>query len=308
MKKILVVGCGAIGSLFAAHLAKGGEVEVYAFDASQPHVDAINHDGLRLSGAADLHVKLAKASTNPTELPVCDYGIVATKAIHTGSAIKAAARCFDHGSAVCSVQNGVGNEEIIAEHVRYVIRGTTFPAGHIAEPGHVGFDIKGDTWVGPFEPTNTPMERVEELAGYMTRGGMNTIALPDARGAQWTKLIFNAATNPVGALTRLHHGAASRFPPTGELFEALIAEGEAVAKAMGIELHGNPRDLVAKGANAPGKHKASMLQDAIASRTTEVDFMNGAIVNWGKKYGVPTPLNQAMWALIKGMEHGWTEG
>ncbi len=307
MKKVLIVGCGAIGSLFAAHLATGGEVEVYAFDLSQPHVDAINRDGLRLSGAADLHVRLARASTNPADLPVCDYGVVATKATHTATAIKEAACCFDSHSVVCSVQNGVGNEELIAEHVQFVIRGTTFPAGHIAAPGQVGFDIQGDTWIGPFEPTNTPMDRVEELAGYMTRGGMNTIPLADARGAQWTKLIFNAATNPVGALTRLHHGAATRFSPTGELFEALIQEGEAVARAMGIELHGNPRDLVAKGANAPGKHRASMLQDTLASRTTEVDFMNGAIVTWGKKYRVPTPLNKAMWALMKGLEHSWTE-
>jgi len=306
MKKVLIVGCGAIGSLFAAHLARGGEVEVYAFDGSQPHVDEINRNGLRLSGASDVQVNLAKASTNPAELPICDYGIVATKAIQTAQAIKAAACCFNATSAVCSVQNGAGNEEIIAEHVKYVIRGTTFPAGHVIEPGHIGFDIKGDTWIGPFEPANTPMSLVEELAGFITRGGMNTIALPDARGAQWTKLIFNAATNPVGALTRLHHGAASRFPPTGELFEALIAEGEAVAKAMGIELHGDPRDLVAKGANAPGKHKASMLQDVLAQRTTEVDFMNGAIVKWGEKLGVPTPLNKAMWALIKGLEESWT--
>jgi len=307
MKKVLIVGCGAIGSLFAAHLANGGEVDVYAFDASKLHVEAMNRDGLRLSGAANMHVKLAKASTDPAELPVCDYGIVATKAIHTASAMKAAARCFDDHSVVCSVQNGAGNEELIAEHVTYVIRGTTFPAGHVAEPGHVGFDIKGDTWIGPFEPSSTPMARVEELAGFITRGGMNTIALADARGAQWTKLIFNAATNPVGALTRLHHGAASRFPPTRELFEALILEGEAVAKAMGIELHGDPRQLVAKGANAPGKHKASMLQDALAGRTTEVDFMNGAIVTWGEKLGVPTPLNRAMWSLIKGLEHSWEE-
>ena len=91
------------------------------------------------------------------------------------------------------------------------------------------------------------------------------------------------------------------------MFEALIQEGEAVAKAMGVELHGDPRALVAKGANAPGKHKASMLQDVIASRMTEVDFMNGAIVKWGEKYGVPTPLNRAMWALMKGLEHGWSE-
>ena len=305
MKKVLIVGCGSIGSLFAAHLAQGGEVEVYAFDTWQAHLDAINERGLRLSGAADVHVKLAKASTNPADLPVCDYGIVATKAIHTARAIKAAARCFDYNSAVCSVQNGAGNEEIIAEHVKWVIRGTTFPAGHVIEPGHVGFDIKGDTWIGPFDPTNTPMERVEELAGFVTRSGMNTIALRDARGAQWTKLIFNTATNPVGALTRLHHGAASRFPPTRELFETLIEEGEAVAKAMGIELHGDPRDLVAQGTNAPGEHKASMLQDVLAQRTTEVDFMNGAIVKAGEKYGVPTPLNHAMWVLVKGLEESW---
>jgi 2-dehydropantoate 2-reductase len=307
MKKVLIVGCGAIGSLFAAHLANGGEVEVYAFDASQPHIDAINHSGLRLSGAADIQVRLAGASTDAASLPVCDFGILATKAMHTSSAIKAAARCFGEYSAVCSVQNGVGNEELIAEHAKYVIRGTTFPAGHIVHPGHVGFDIKGDTWIGPFEPTQTPMEWVIELAGYITRGGMNTIPLEDARGAQWTKLIFNASTNPVGALTRLHHGAATRFGPTGELFEALIREGDAVAKAMGVQLHGDPRALVAKGANAPGKHNASMFQDVLAARITEVDFMNGAIVKCGERYGVPTPLNKAMWQLIKGLEHSWTE-
>ena len=160
MKKVLIVGCGAIGSLFAAHLAKGGEVEVYAFDVAQAHIDAINRDGLRLSGAADMHVKLAKASTDAAQLPICDYGVVATKAIHTASAIREAARCFDSHSVVCSVQNGVGNEEIIAEHVKYVIRGTTFPAGHLVEPGHVGFDIQGDTWIGPFEGTSTATERV----------------------------------------------------------------------------------------------------------------------------------------------------
>lgn len=151
------------------------------------------------------------------------------------------------------------------------------------------------------------MSRVEELAGFMTRSGMNTIPLQDARGAQWTKLIFNAATNPVGALTLLHHGAATRFAPTGQLFNDLIAEGEAVAKTLGIELHGDPRKLVQKGANAPGKHRASMLQDVMARRQTEVDFMNGAIVRWGDKVGVPTRLNKAIWELIKGLEHAWKD-
>jgi 2-dehydropantoate 2-reductase len=304
--KICVIGCGAVGSLFAAHLAKAGEAEVWAYDVWKEHTDAIRANGLRLSGAADFTARL-NATSDPKELPGCDYGIVATKAIHTGAAIAQVAHIFDENSAVCSVQNGVGNEEIIAGHVRLVIRGTTFPAGHPIAPGHIGYDIKGDTWIGPFEPTNTPMAKVEELAGLITRSGMNTIALKDARGAQWTKLIFNAATNPVGGLTLLHHGAAARFVPTGQLFNDLIAEGETVAKKLGIELHGDPRALVQKGANAPGKHRASMLQDVIAKRQTEVDFMNGAIVQWGEKIGVPTPLNRTMWALIKGLEHSWKD-
>jgi 2-dehydropantoate 2-reductase len=304
--KICIVGCGAVGSLFAAHLAKAGEVEVWAYDVWKEHTDAIRKTGLKLTGAAEFTANL-HATSDPKELPQCDYGIVATKSIHTKSAIAHTAHIFGEGSAVCSVQNGVGNEEILAEHVKYVIRGTTFPAGHPIAPGHIGYDIKGDTWIGPYEPTKTPMERVEKLAGLMTRSGMNTIALQDARGAQWTKLIFNASTNPVGALTLLHHGAATRFEPTGRLFEDLISEGETVAKALGIELHGDARQLVKKGANAPGKHRASMLQDVLAKRPTEVDFMNGAIVKWGEQTGVPTPLNRALWELIKGLEHSWTD-
>ena len=304
--RICIIGCGAVGSIFAAHLARLDGVEVWAYDVIREHVEAINRNGLRISGAADFTARL-NAASDPARIPRCDYGIVATKSIHTRQAMEQAARIFDERSAVCSVQNGVGNEEIIAERVRYVIRGTTFPAGHLVEPGHVGFDIKGDTWIGPFEPSHTPMQMVEELAGTFTRSGMHTIALPDARGAQWTKLIFNAAANPVGALTKLHHGAATGFEPTGELFKALIEEGKRVARALGIELHGEPWELVMKGANAPGKHKASMLQDIEAGRQTEVDFLNGAIVHWGERTGVATPLNRAVWALVKGLEHSWTK-
>lgn len=304
--KICIVGCGAVGSLFAAHLAKAGEAEVWAYDVWKEHTTAIQQNGLLLSGAEDFTARL-NATSDAKELPRCDYGIVATKSIHTRLAIAEVADIFDDKSAVCSVQNGVGNEQIIAERVQFVIRGTTFPAGHPIAPGHVGYDIEGDTWIGPFEETNTSMEKVEELAGLLTRSGMNTIPLKDARGAQWTKLIFNAATNPVGALTLLHHSAATRFEPTGQLFNNLIAEGEAVARKLGIELHGDPRRLVQKGAEASGKHRASMLQDVLAKRQTEVDFMNGAIVQWGEKVGVPTPLNKMLWELIKGLEHSWKD-
>lgn len=304
--RICIVGCGAIGSIFGAHLAKLPDVEVHAYDVWKEHAAAINAGGLRISGAADFTARL-HATSDPRDIPPCDFGIVATKSTHTRGAMVQIKHVFGASSAVCSVQNGVGNEEIIAEHVRYVIRGTTFPAGRVIEPGHTGFDINGDTWIGPYEPTGTPYPMVEKLAELLNRSGLHVLPLPDARGAQWTKLIFNASTNPVGALALLHHGAAARFAATGTLFDNLIAEGEAVAKALGITLHGDPRALVQKGANAPGKHKASMLQDILAKRQTEVDFMNGAIAEWGEKMGVPTPLNRAMWQLIKGLEHSWTD-
>jgi 2-dehydropantoate 2-reductase len=304
--KICIVGCGAIGSIFGAHLAHLEDVEVHAYDVWRDHTRAINERGLRISGAADFTAHL-HATSDPSEIPQCDFGIVATKSTHTRSAIEQTAHIFGAHSAVCSVQNGVGNEEIIAQYVRSVIRGTTFPAGHVIEPGYAAFDINGDTWIGPFEPTNTPYARVEQLAALINQAGLHAIALEDARGAQWTKLIFNASTNPVGALTLLHHGAAARFPPTGALFNALIAEGEAVAKALGIQLHGDPRALVQKGASAPGKHRASMLQDILAKRQTEVDFMNGAIADLGESLGIPTPLNRALWQLTKGLEHSWAD-
>src|SRR5690242_15880015 len=117
--KICIIGCGAVGSLFASHLARAGEVEVWTYDIWKEHIEAIRKNGLKLSGAAEFTARL-NATTKPQELPRCDYGIVATKAIHTAGAIAQTAHIFDESSAVCSVQNGVGNEEIIAEHVKYV--------------------------------------------------------------------------------------------------------------------------------------------------------------------------------------------
>jgi 2-dehydropantoate 2-reductase len=180
--RVCVVGCGAVGSLFAANLAQLDEVEVWAYDLAQGHVDAINANGLMLTGAGEVVGRL-RATTDASSVPECELGIVATKAMHTEVAIAATAHAFDHG-AVASVQNGVGNEEAIADHVGRVIRGTTFPAGRILAPGVVQWDVKGDTTLGPFEPSPAEMEQVELLADLCTRGGMPTHAVSDARPAQ----------------------------------------------------------------------------------------------------------------------------
>jgi 2-dehydropantoate 2-reductase len=305
--KICIVGCGAVGSLFAANLALLEDIEVWAFDASQEHVAAINAHGLRLSGAGDV-LGRPRATTDPQELPACDFGIVATKAMHTEPAIRATAHAFAGGS-VATVQNGLGNEQVLAAHVERVIRGTTFPAGKIVEPGHVQWDVKGDTTLGPFEDRPAPFSEVERLAEACTRAGMPTHAVRDARGPQWRKVIFNASTNPIGALTGLTHGRVCERPDLRALVSGLVNEGKAVASAQGIELDPDPEALIDHAARpeiAYG-HKASMLQDVEARRTTEIDYLNGGIVRFGREHGVPTPLNEAIWALVKGVEHSWQQ-
>jgi 2-dehydropantoate 2-reductase len=303
--RIAIVGCGAVGSLFAANLAQLDDVEVWAFDASRPHVDAINAHGLRLSGAGDV-VGGVQATADAAELPACDFGIVATKAMHTGAAIAATAHAFA-GGCVATVQNGLGNEETIAAHVERVIRGTTFPAGKIVEPGHVQWDVKGDTTLGPYG--DTPYEEVERLAEACTRAGMPTAAVQDARGPQWRKVIFNASTNPIGALTGLTHGRVCERPDLRALVSGLVDEGKAVAAAQGIVLDADPEALIDHAAKpeVAYDHKASMLQDVEARRPTEIDYLNGGIVRFGREHGVPTPLNDAIWALVKGVEDSWQQ-
>ena len=227
--------------------------------------------------------------------------------MHAEPAITATAHVFADG-AVASVMNGVGNEETLARHVGRVIRGTTFPAGKLLEPGVVQWDVKGDTTFAPFEPSPAGMDEVERLADACSRGGMPSLAVSDARPAQWRKVIFNASTNPIGALTGLTHGRVCERPDLRALVTALVDEGKAVAGAQGITLDADPEDLIdhaAKPEVAYG-HKASMLQDVEARRQTEIDFLNGGIARFGRELGVPTPSHDTITALVKGVEASWT--
>src|SRR3954463_3680308 len=152
--RIAVIGWGAGGSRVAANRSLLDDVEVWAFDLNELHVAAINRDGLRLTGAGEV-VGRPRATANADAIPPCDFGIVATKAMHTEAAIAATAHAFAEG-CVATVQNGLGNEETIAGHVERVIRGTNFPAGKLLEPGHVQWDVQGDTTFGPYDE-RTPL-------------------------------------------------------------------------------------------------------------------------------------------------------
>ena len=305
MKRVCIIGCGAIGSLYAAHLAR--VAEVWAFVRREDHARALNRDGLLVSGKHEFHVSL-KATTQPAELPDCELGIVATKATQVEDSIVRVGNRFDQG-AIISAQNGLGSEEIIAAHTRaQVIRGTTFMSGTRHSDTHVQYELDTATWIGPFEPRHTPYTLVEETAALINAGGLKAEALPDARPAQWAKLIFNASVNGVSALTGLPHSPhfadESQFSALGHLLHQLIEEGKRVAAAAGIKLHEDPWEMNKIGAMT--NHPPSMLYDIRQRFPTEIDFLSGAIAREAQRVAVPAPLHTAVYRLIKAREASWT--
>jgi 2-dehydropantoate 2-reductase len=305
MKRVCIVGCGAIGSLYAAHLAR--VAEVYALVRRAEHATALNCDGLRVSGAHEFRVAV-RAFTDPGEIPACGLGIVATKATQTAEAMARAGRLFD-GGAVLSAQNGVGGEEIIARFTRgFVIRGTTFMSGTRHSDTHVQYELDTPTWMGPFEASGTPFAIVEEAADLIQRSGLKAEALPDARAAQWTKLIFNSSVNAVSALSELphspHFGEENGFTDLGHLVHALVEEGKAVATALGLTLRDDPWEMNQVGSMT--NHPPSMLSDIRHHVPTEVDFLCGAIAREAARLGVPAPLQTAVYRLIKAKEASWS--
>jgi 2-dehydropantoate 2-reductase len=304
MKRVCVIGCGAIGSLYAAHLAR--VAEVWAFVRREEHARSLNREGLRVSGAHEFHVSL-KATTQPDELPECDLGIIATKATQVDDSIATMGYRFDKG-AIISAQNGLGCEEIIARHTRgHVIRGTTFMSGTRHSDTHVQYELDTATWIGPFEPSGTPYSLVKEAAALIVAGGLKAEALQDARPAQWSKLIFNSSVNGVSALTGLphspHFAEESQFSSLGNLLHELINEGKRVAEAVGVQLHEDPWEMNKLGAMT--NHPPSMLYDIRHQLPTEVDFLSGAIAREAERIGVPAPMHTAVYRLIKGQEASW---
>jgi len=302
--RIAVIGCGAIGSLYAAHLARVPGAEVWAVDPWAEHAEAIQARGLRVTGLADFTVRI-QARTDGRDLPACDFGLVATKAGGTRAAVEGA-RAALADAAVVSVQNGLGNEEVIAGLVPRVIRGSIVTAGAIVAPGVVRYDALGDSWFGPFEPRPAPMDEVTRLARLLTEGGLRTHALADARGPQWTKVIFNSATSPLSALTGLPVGRVCTDAGLRRQVDGLITEALAVCERAGIALPRPPGEAVDEAIAEAYDHKPSMLQDVLARRPTEIGVLNGGIAAEGRRAGVPTPRHDCMVALVRGLEMSWS--
>jgi 2-dehydropantoate 2-reductase len=304
IQRVCVIGAGVIGSLYAAHLARVRDV--WVLTRREQHAEALNAEGLRVSGRADFSTRV-RATADPEKLPDFDLGIVATKANEVDAAGARLAGRFP-GAALMTVQNGLGAEEILRRHGEWrLISAVTFMSGTRHADTHVEYILDTETWLGPHG--DTPSELVDETAELIVDAGLKARALPDLKPAQWSKLIFNATVNSVAALTGLphdfHFAERERREHLGHLVHDLMNEGKAVAAAAGIELHEDPWEMNVHATQRGSRHYPSMLEDVEARRPTEVDHITGALVREAERLGVPVPLQAAMYRLVKGREASW---
>lgn len=299
-----MIGAGAIGSLFAGHLADVAEVSVLT--RRREHAEALNREGLRVTGRSDRHARVV-AAADPDELPAFDVGIVATKANGLEEAAAALEGRFPEATIMTTL-NGLGAEEVVRAHGDWpIVSAVTFISGTKHSDTEVEYILDTETWMGPYE--DTPLELVEEIGDVIRRSGLKVEVLPDLRPAQWSKLIFNATVNSVAALTGLphdpHFAAEERPTDLGHLVHDLIDEGKAVAAAAGIALHDDPWEMNVLATQRGSAHYPSMLEDVQAHRPTEIDLITGALVREAERHGVEAPLHTAMYRLVKAREESW---
>jgi 2-dehydropantoate 2-reductase len=305
IERVCVIGAGVIGSLFAGHLARVADVSVLT--RRRDHADALNAEGLRVTGRSNLWAQV-RAAADPADLQPFDVGIIATKATGLEEAAASLEGLFP-GATIVTTLNGLGAEEVVRAHGDWeIVSGVTFMSGTKHSDTHVEYVLDTATWLGPYE--GTPFARVQEIADLVDRAGLEVEALPDLRPAQWSKLIFNATVNSVAALTGLphdHHFAAEDGPTDlGRLVHALVDEGKEVAAAAGIELHDDPWEMNVLATQRGSAHYPSMLEDVQAHRQTEIDLITGALVREAAKHDVPVPLHTALYGLLKGREASWS--
>lgn len=304
--RICVLGAGSLGCAIGGVLTEAGS-DVTLINRSATQVDAMNRNGLRLrDGESERTVKV-KAAVDCRGIGRVDLVIVLVKSFHTRDAVQAATPLFGEGTMILSLQNGLGHEDILAELAgrNRVLAGKTYAGGMMLGLGRVMIGIKGkDSFIGELDGSIS--ERVRSVAAEFNRAGLSTTVSTNIMGVIWDKLLVNVATGALSGITRLPYGRLYRVPEVVDCALAAVAEAIAVARASGIKLSLNePREAWLKAAEGlPPEFKASMLQSLEKGSRTEIDFINGSVVRWGEKCGVPTPVNRVLVAGIKGIEYG----
>lgn len=307
-----MLGAGALGCAIGGVLTEAGH-EVWLVNRGQAHVDAMREQGLTMRDAGVDRVMPVRATTLCQEIAEVsssmDLIIVLVKSFHSREAIASALCIVDDNTVVMSLQNGLGHEEVLADVVGRdkVLAGKTYTGGVMLAPGHIIVGTQGkETLIGELDGSLS--ERVQRIAAVFNEAGLITTVSQNILGTMWDKLLVNVATGALSGITRLPYGELYQVPEVQACAIAAVAETMAVARASGIQLQTtDPRaPWIKAAAGLPFEFKASMLQSLEKGSITEIDYVNGAVVRQGAKCGVPTPVNQALVACMKGIERGLT--
>lgn len=302
--KIYFLGAGALGCAIGGTLAAAGS-DVTLIDPYQAHVDAINRDGLRMKVGDSERIVRVRAALDAAKLEAPDLLIVLVKSFHTRAAIEGARNIVGPDTAVMSLQNGMGHEEILSEVVGagHVLAGKTYVGGVMLGAGHVIAGTQGKrTVIGEIDGRIS--ERAKAIAAEFERAELPCEVSGNILGAMWDKLLINVATGALSGITGQVYGSLYAVPEIEATAIAAVAEAMTVAEAGGVKLSIKaPRDAWVMAAEGlPYEFKTSMLQSLEKGSITEIDFINGAVVRIGRKYDIPTPVNQTLVAAIKGIE------
>lgn len=295
--RVAVVGAGAVGGYFGGMLARAGVPVVLI--GRPAFVTAVEKDGLLLDTVNFREFVRAEASSNLAAVTGADVVLFCVKTTDTAETAREIAKHISPGAIVVSLQNGVNNaEEIRAASGLEAIPAVVYVAAAMPAPGHIKHLGRGDLVIGPTN-ANTQM-----LAKLFTSAGVPCRISENIPGELWTKLIWNCALNAISGLGKATYGEIIASPDARQLVESLVYEVLAVAKAKGIQPPGleDPKAAIA-GAFQVGKQmsgtRSSTAQDMARNKRTEIGSLNGYIAKQGAELGVPTPVNQALYTLVR---------
>ena len=303
-KKILVIGLGPTGGILASYLSQAG-YPVFGFDLWREHILKVQEEGLRLTGLNSLTARLAQASAELNGLGSIrfDYVFIAVKTPFLADVVKELGVLKGDFTAV-AVQNGIDNEEYLARHLdrSRVMRMAVNYAGNMTGPGGIRMTFfNRPNYVGCLCGDDQCAHTLE-LSSILSRAGLETVGTGDIRPHTWKKTILNAALSPVTALTGQTMAQAMADPDAVRLVRMILEECISVAAKAGLSFGEGflefCLDYLAKG----GPHKPSMLIDLERGNPTEIDYINGKIVEYGQALGVPVPVNTALTFLVKAKE------
>lgn len=289
------MGAGAVGCYYGGMLARAGHDVVLV--ARPQHVEAMARDGLRMETRTfDEHVRLA-ASPDANAVQGADLVLFCVKSTDTEAAGAQMLPWLSPDALVLTLQNGVDN----ADRLRTVLPGyqiaaaVVYVATGMAGPGHVKHNGRGDLVI---EPSLTS----QAVAQALVAAGVPTEISDNVRGALWAKLILNCAYNAVSAIAQLPYGQTVRGVGVQDVMRDVVAECLAVARADGVEVQGDMQVAVDKLAGSMPAQFSSTAQDLARGKPSEIDYLNGLIVQRGEALGIATPANRVLWALVKLME------